>query len=176
MCSAESVAMVEFTQEELESRAAQVGATLHRRGWLLATAESCTGGWIAQAMTAVAGSSQWFDRGFITYSNDAKRDLLGVQDTTLQRFGAVSEETVTEMARGALRNSIAHVSVAVSGIAGPGGAVPDKPVGTVWFAWAIREGGLLTDREVFAGQRTEVRAQAVAAALQGILQIASDGR
>jgi len=168
--------MVEVTQEELESQAAQIGAMLQRRRWLLVTAESCTGGWIAQAVTAIAGSSQWFERGFVTYSNEAKRDLLGVQAATLQRYGAVSEETVTEMARGALHNSIAQVSVAVSGIAGPGGATPDKPVGTVWFSWATREGALLTRREVFAGSRDQVRARAVAAALQGIGQIASDGR
>lgn len=169
-------AVDEFTQEELESQAAQVGAILQDRRWRLVTAESCTGGWIAQAVTAIAGSSQWFDRGFVTYSNEAKCDLLGVQAATLQSYGAVSEEVVTEMARGALRNGVAQISVAVSGIAGPGGAVPNKPVGTVWFAWATREGALLTRCEIFSGSRSQVRAQAVAAALRGLGQLARDGR
>lgn len=161
----------EMTQDMLEFHAAEVGAALCRRAWWMTTAESCTGGWIAQAVTAIAGSSQWFDRGFVTYSNESKRDVLGVPETTLRRYGAVSKETVTEMARGALRNSIAHISVAVSGIAGPAGAVPGKPVGTVWFAWATREGGLHTHSQIFPGQRAEVRAAAVAVALQNIVQI-----
>lgn len=166
----------EFAQKALETLAAEVGAALQRRGWSMTTAESCTGGWIAQAVTAIAGSSQWFDRGVITYSNEAKRDLLGVQQATLLRCGAVSEDTVTEMARGALRNSSANISVAVSGIAGPGGAVPGKPVGTVWFGWATREGDLQTHSQLFSGQRADIRAAAVATALQGILRRVSDGR
>lgn len=165
----------ESAQETLESLAAEAGALLQDRGWLLVTAESCTGGWIAQAITSIAGSSQWFDRGLVTYSNEAKRDLLGVQETTLLHAGAVSEATVAEMARGALQKSRADISAAVTGIAGPGGGVPGKPVGTVWFGWATRQGDLQTHTQLFSGQRAEIRAAAAATALQGILRIASGG-
>jgi nicotinamide-nucleotide amidase len=147
----------------------RLAAALQRRGWWLATAESCTGGGIAAALTGQAGSSAWFDRGFVTYSNEAKQEMLGVSAETLRRFGAVSRETVIEMARGALAHSRAHLGVAVTGIAGPGGGTPDKPVGTVWIAWA------LPDRadavcERFAGDRAAVRSATVDAALAGLLQ------
>ena len=126
--------------EELVEAARHAGAQLHARGWKLVTAESCTGGLIAAAITEIAGSSAWFERGFITYTNDAKQDLVGVQATTLAQFGAVSEQTVREMALGALAHSQADVAVAVSGIAGPSGGTPQKPVGMVCFAWAWRAG------------------------------------
>ena len=114
----------------------QLASHLQRRGWWLSCAESCTGGGIAAALTDIPGSSAWFDRGFVTYSNQSKKDMLGVADATLATFGAVSRETVTEMASGALECSAAQISVAVTGIAGPDGGTPDKPVGTVWIAWA----------------------------------------
>lgn len=136
---------------------------------LLSTAESCTGGWIAKVLTDRAGSSAWFDRGFVTYSNQAKQQMLGVRGETLLQHGAVSRETVLEMAQGALHNSASQVSVAVSGIAGPGGGSPDKPVGSVWFAWAGPK-GLDALCERFDGDRGEVRRQAVERALRGLLE------
>lgn len=148
---------------------AELAAHLQRRGWWLACAESCTGGGIASALTDVAGSSAWFDRGFVTYSNQAKQDMLGVGAATLDRFGAVSRETVLEMARGALAHSRAQLSVAVSGIAGPGGGTPDKPVGTVWLAWATPD-AVSARCEHFAGDRAQVRAATVDAALRGLLE------
>ncbi len=151
--------------------AEQLGAELRRHGLMLAVAESCTGGWIAQAVTAVAGSSQWFERGFVTYSNTAKMEMLGVQPTTLNAHGAVSEATVREMAEGALAHSHAQVALAVSGIAGPGGGTLDKPVGTVWFAWSRL--GWSTQAQVrrLSGDREAVRRQAVVVALQGALDM-----
>jgi nicotinamide-nucleotide amidase len=158
---------VVVTQAALEVLAAEVGALLAARGWSLATAESCTGGWIAQTATAIAGSSAWFERGVVTYSNAAKEDLLGVRAETLAMHGAVSEAVVREMATGALARSRAQVAVAVSGIAGPDGGSAAKPVGTVWLAWAWPTG---CEAQVFAfaGERQAVRAQAVAAALKGL--------
>lgn len=154
---------------DLTALAATVGEALQRRGLLLATAESCTGGGVAQAVTAVAGSSQWFDRGFVTYSNAAKSEMLGVRAATLATHGAVSEATVGEMVAGALAHSGAQVALAITGIAGPGGGSPHKPVGTVWLAW----GGVQRPSRVrcarFDGDREAVRRQAVAAALQGLL-------
>jgi len=155
----------------MEGLAARVGEALKLRGWMLATAESCTGGGIAQAITAVAGSSAWFERGFVTYSNLSKQQMLGVQEATLVAHGAVSEATVREMAQGALRHSTAQVALAVSGIAGPGGGTPEKPVGTVWFAWATVDGDTIAVRQQFSGNRDEVRAQAVRTALQGLLDL-----
>ena len=147
----------------------ELATQLQRRGWWLACAESCTGGGIAAALTDVAGSSAWFDRGFVTYSNQAKVEMLGVSAGTLERFGAVSCETVTEMAAGALEFSRAQLSVAVSGVAGPGGGTPGRPVGTVWLAWA-GERGVETRREVFPGDRQAVRAAAIDCALTGLLE------
>jgi nicotinamide-nucleotide amidase len=155
----------------MEALPAQVGVALKTHGAMLTTAESCTGGGVAQAVTAVAGSSAWFDRGFVTYSNQSKQQMLGVQAVTLDAHGAVSEAVVREMALGALRNSTAQVSLAVSGIAGPDGGTPDKPVGTVWFAWARADGVTTTARHRFPGDRDEVRAQSVRVALQGILDL-----
>ena len=150
---------------------ATLAEQLTQRGWMLATAESCTGGWIAKCCTDVAGSSAWFDRGFVTYSNAAKQDMLGVRAETLAQYGAVSEAVVAEMATGALRHSQAHIAVAVSGIAGPSGGSPEKPVGTVCFAWAMRNGEVLTKTCQFAGDREAVRWQSVVFALNGILQM-----
>ncbi|BCX88219.1 nicotinamide-nucleotide amidase [Methylomarinovum tepidoasis] len=148
-----------------------VGERLRGRGLLLATAESCSGGWIAKCITDVPGSSGWFDRGFVTYSNAAKMEMLGVRAETLGRFGAVSEETVREMAAGALAYSCAGVAVAVSGIAGPSGGTPDKPVGTVWLAWQMKGQAPVARWYHFNGDREAVRRQAVATALQGILDV-----
>ncbi|MGL5708185.1 MAG: nicotinamide-nucleotide amidohydrolase family protein, partial [Aeromonas sp.] len=118
---------------EIEHLAIELGRALGQRGWLAATSESCTGGGVASAITDIAGSSGWFDRGFVTYTNEAKQQMLGVSSESLERHGAVSEAVVLEMARGALAHSSASISVAISGIAGPGGATEGKPVGTVWF-------------------------------------------
>ncbi|MCP5413334.1 MAG: nicotinamide-nucleotide amidohydrolase family protein [Chromatiaceae bacterium] len=148
---------------------AELAAHLRRRGWWLACAESCTGGGIAAALTELAGSSAWFECGYVTYSNRAKQEMLGVSEQTLARHGAVSRETVLEMATGALLRSHVQLSVAVSGIAGPGGGTPEKPVGTVWFAWATREAAV-ADCRVFSGDRAQVRGAAVDAALQGLLE------
>jgi nicotinamide-nucleotide amidase len=133
--------------------AAQVGGLLKSHGLMLATAESCTGGGVAQAITEVAGSSAWFERGFITYSNLSKQQMLGVRETTLRQHGAVSEATVREMVAGALQHSAAQVSLAVSGIAGPDGGTADKPVGTVWFAWGITNGETYAQRHQLSGNR-----------------------
>jgi len=145
----------------LECLAAELGAALLSRGWSLATAESCTGGWAAQAVTAIPGSSAWFDRGFVTYSNEAKVDMLGVGPDTLERFGAVSEETARAMAEGALRASRAQAAFAISGVAGPTGGSESKPVGTVCFAWALRGGATLSATRRFDGDRRAVRMQSV---------------
>jgi nicotinamide-nucleotide amidase len=155
---------------ELSTR---VGRVLREKALLLATAESCTGGGIGQAITEIAGSSEWYDCGFITYSNAAKTALLGVPAAMIAQFGAVSEEVVAAMAEGALTNSNAGVSIAVTGIAGPGGAVPDKPVGTVCFGWCSRQNAsprTHTERLLLTGDRHAVRQQSVAHALQGLLR------
>ncbi len=151
--------------------AALLGAKLKARGLMLATAESCTGGWIAAAITAIAGSSDWFERGFVTYSNAAKQEMLGVGEDTLVIKGAVSEPTACEMAAGALARSRAQVAVAVTGIAGPGGGSAEKPVGMVCFAWATRDGKSAAQTRQFKGDRESVRRQSVIAALQGVLQM-----
>lgn len=154
--------------------AAKVGTTLAARRLMLACAESCTGGGIGYALTQVAGSSAWFERGFITYSNEAKIELLGVPARLIERHGAVSEPVASAMALGALARSRAQVAVAVTGIAGPGGGSRAKPVGTVWFAWALaRPGGELTSisaRHLFDGDRAAVRTQSIIVALDGVLQ------
>lgn len=151
--------------------AAQAGGLLKAHGLMLATAESCTGGGVAQAITEVAGSSAWFERGFVTYSNLSKQQMLGVSDATLDQYGAVSEAVVREMVAGVLHNSRAQLALAVSGVAGPGGGTPDKPVGTVWFAWGLLNQPIHTQRHQLAGNRSEVRAQSVRIALQGIIDL-----
>ncbi len=155
----------------MELLAVQAGKALKAHGLVLATAESCTGGGVAQAITDVAGSSAWFDRGFVTYSNRSKQQLLDVSPATLLQYGAVSEATVREMVAGALRHSDAQVAIAVSGIAGPDGGTPDKPVGTVWFAWGLQDGMTLAQRHQLKGDRAAVRAQSVRIALQGIIDL-----
>ena len=159
-----------MTDPELDTIARRVGEALAARGLWLATAESCTGGWIAEAVTAIAGSSGWFDRGFVTYSNAAKADMLDVRGDTLDTHGAVSEATVGEMASGALARSRADLAVAVSGVAGPGGGSAAKPVGTVCLAWARRGAPTATTTVHLAGDRAAVRRQTVLLALQGVLE------
>ena len=156
--------------QQLEALAAKVGALLCINGQKLATAESCTGGWVAQCLTSIAGSSDWFERGFVTYSNEAKSEMLGVEADTLLAHGAVSEATAAAMAAGALRHSHADWALAVTGIAGPGGGSKDKPVGMVCFGWAAFDGRVDTQTRHFAGDREQVRAQSVAHALQGVLE------
>jgi nicotinamide-nucleotide amidase len=155
--------------------AESLGGALMTRAMKLATAESCTGGLIAAAVTDVAGSSAWFDRGFVTYSNEAKIEMLGVRSETLLSSGAVSEAVAREMASGALARSAADLAVAVTGIAGPGGGSAEKPVGTVCFAWVWRGGHVESATQHFPGDRAEVRAAAVAAALSRLLEIARKG-
>jgi nicotinamide-nucleotide amidase len=155
---------------ELEAMAEQLAGLLLSRGEYLSTAESCTGGWVAQTLTAIAGSSGWFERGFVTYSNAAKTDMLGVPETTLERHGAVSEATARAMAQGALRHSRADWSVAITGIAGPGGGSPEKPVGTVCFAWAQKNAGCEAQTCHFPGARQTVREQSVGHALRGLIE------
>lgn len=156
--------------DELESLARRLGKLLSARGESLAAAESCTGGWLAQSVTSIAGSSGWFDRGFVSYSNAAKTELLDVPETTLARHGAVSEATARAMAQGALAHSRADWTVAITGIAGPDGGTPDKPVGTVCFAWAGRDAGCEAQTCRFAGDRAAVREQSVRHALLGLLE------
>jgi len=157
-------------QETMDALARRAGQALKAAGATLATAESCTGGWVAQAVTSVAGSSDWFERGWVTYSNAAKRDELGVGAATLERHGAVSEETAREMAAGALCRSRAGVALAVTGVAGPGGGSTDKPVGMVCFAWA-RGGKIRSETKHFGGDRESVRRQSVIHALQGLMEL-----
>ncbi|WP_245932397.1 CinA family protein [Isoalcanivorax indicus] len=156
----------ELTCDDLARR---TGLALKAAGWTMATAESCTGGGIAAAVTDIAGSSGWLDSGFVTYSNEAKMRLLGVPETVLATHGAVSEATVRAMAEGVLARSPVNIAVAVSGIAGPDGGSADKPVGTVWFAWARRGQGTEVACQVFDGDRAAVRAATVITALEGII-------
>ena len=153
----------------LEVLSRKTGKALMQKRQMLVTAESCTGGWVAQAVTAVAGSSDWFERGYVSYSNAAKRDALGVSDRILARHGAVSEQTARAMARGALQASRGTIAVAVTGIAGPAGGSPEKPVGTVCFAWA-RGRKIASETKHFRGGRNSVRRQSVIHALRGVLK------
>ena len=156
-------------EADLLDLAARVGAGLLDRGLTMATAESCTGGLIAGTVTAIAGSSGWFDRGFVTYSNAAKREMLGVPAACLEAFGAVSEPTARAMAEGALARSGAGIAVAVTGVAGPAGGTRPKPVGMVCFGWAVRGRPVEAATMHFPGERAEVRARTVRHALEGIL-------
>lgn len=160
-----------MTVHDLDALAATLGRACRRRGVRLAAAESCTGGGVGEAITRVAGSSEWFDRGFVTYSNAAKEELLGVFAATLRAHGAVSEAVACEMAAGALARSAARAAVAVTGIAGPGGGSRDKPVGLVWLAWADRGGIVQPRRFLFRGDRAAIRHQSVAVALQGLIDL-----
>ncbi len=157
----------------MDTLAEQVGATLKAHGLMLTTAESCTGGGVACALTDIGGSSVWFERAFITYSNEAKCEMLGVAQETLLRYGAVSEAVVREMVAGALQHSKSGMALAVSGIAGPDGGSAEKPVGTVWFAWGVKGGRCVAQLHRLSGSRAEVRAHAVRIALQGVLELLS---
>ena len=157
--------------ENLLDLAATTGQLLLARNESLTLAESCTGGGLACAVTEIAGSSAWFERGFVTYSNAAKSELLGVPEITIERHGAISEATARAMAEGALAHSPAHWAVAITGIAGPAGGSADKPVGTVCFAWAGRDLGCQAQTRCFSGDRSAVRAQSVAYALRGLIHL-----
>lgn len=159
---------------ELQDLAEQVGAALKQKRWLLATAESITGGGISQSITDIAGSSEWFDCGFVTYSNSSKIEQLDVPAALLAQFGAVSEEVAAAMAKGALANTEAHIALSTTGIAGPAGAVPGKPVGTVCFGWAHGTSAS-TERLVFQGDRHAVRLQTAKHALKGLLKVLQRG-
>jgi len=159
------------TEDEVTRLARALGRKCLKKRVVVATAESCTGGGVATAITRISGSSKWFDRAFVTYSNDAKREMLGVSQASLRRHGAVSEEVAREMALGALRRSPADICVAITGIAGPTGGSRTKPVGLVWFAWAARGQLVQARRFRFRGNRVAVRIQSVAVALQGLSEL-----
>ena len=160
------------TDEEagaLDTLVEQVGARLRARRWMLSTAESCTGGGVAAALTAIAGSSAWFERGFVTYSNQAKVEMLGVPNALIDRHGAVSEEVARAMAVGAVRRSRAQIGLSITGVAGPGGGSADKPVGMVCFGWAVGNLTQVVETKHFLGDRSAVRQAATMHALQGVL-------
>jgi nicotinamide-nucleotide amidase len=158
-----------MSQSEIQRCVDQLAASLSDLGLRFASAESCTGGWIAKCCTDKAGSSSWFDRGLVTYSNEAKMEMLGVKLEALERFGAVSEAVACQMAAGACHSSNAQVAAAVTGIAGPGGGTPEKPVGTVCFAWCLPENQQFSETVCFAGNRDSIRRQSVHHALAGLV-------
>lgn len=162
--------MSDYDPDALEQLADAVGRVLSANGQRLVTAESCTGGWVGQCLTAIAGCSRWYDRGYITYSNEAKTDSLAVDVETLSIHGAVSEATARSMAVGARRRSGADWALAITGLAGPGGGSASKPVGTVCFSWAGPDGSVDTATQHFTGSRRAVRAQSVAYALAGLIE------
>jgi len=165
-----------MTDPALYRLAEDVGEALKRRGLMLATAESCTGGWVSQAVTMVPGSSDWFERGFVTYTYISKREMLGVEGVVLERYGAVSEQVVRQMVNGALEHSHAQVAVGVSGVAGPSGGSAEKPVGTVCFGWGMKGSVCRLETVHFPGDREAVRRLAVERALRGTLELlASQG-
>lgn len=155
---------------DLEKLATRVGQELEQHRLTLATAESCTGGWVAQVITSCPNSSRWFERGFVTYSNESKQEMLSVDAATLERHGAVSEQTARAMAEGAVARSRAKVALSITGIAGPSGGHEEKPIGTVWIAWAHANKDTVCSKYVFGGSRREIREQAVVHALTGLLQ------
>lgn len=163
-------------EESIDDLAARLGAVLVARDWKAATAESCTGGGIAEAITRIPGSSAWFDQGFVTYSNAAKHTQLGVPEETLDQHGAVSAATVEAMATGAITHSRADVAVAVSGVAGPHGGTPTRPVGTVWLAWARRGAPPEAQAVHLPGERAQVREASVRRALEGLIAEAEEHR
>lgn len=167
-----------MTNKKLTLIVGQLAELLIKNNKKLTVAESCTGGWLAKVLTDLAGSSVWFERGFVTYSNQAKHEMLGVAESTLGTYGAVSQETVTEMALGALKNSHADFSLSISGIAGPGGGSVDKPVGLVWFAWADKKNNIkdiiFSEQKIFSGNREAVRQQAVDYALTGLIKLLNE--
>ena len=156
---------------QLYELAERTGRALEDKGLMLATAESCTGGWIAEAITMIPGSSAWFDRGFVTYTYISKREMLGVRGETLEKDGAVSEAVVREMVEGALKASHAQVAVSVSGVAGPSGGTPEKPVGTVCFGWALKGSAPRIETRLFPGDREAVRRQSVVHGLEVLLEM-----
>ena len=160
-----------MTEDRITALARRFGRACSRRRLEVSVAESCTGGGLAAAITRVSGSAKWFDRGFVTYSNAAKRELLGVPQRTLTRHGAVSEAVALAMARGVLRHSPSEISVSITGIAGPTGGSRAKPVGLVWIAWGVRDGAIQARAFRFKGGRVEVRRQAVAMAIQGLIDL-----
>jgi len=166
--------MAEHANITLSTLAAELGTTLKARGWMLALAESCTGGLVSQSMTSVAGSSAWFDRCFVTYSNDAKVEMLGVTHETLENHGAVSEQTALEMAFGALNNSHAQLAGSITGIAGPDGGTPEKPVGTVCFAWVKKDNGAIASTQHFHGNREQIRQQAAIYLMARLVESANE--
>lgn len=159
--------------DTLDALAAELGQALKAKGWVLATAESCTGGLLSAMITEIPGSSGWFDRGFVTYSNQAKMQMLGVSSETLEKFGAVSEETAREMVQGALTHSQAQIACSITGIAGPDGGTAQKPVGTVCFAWALNHQPAQPATFHFSGNRHSIRLQSVQAALTELLKLAT---
>jgi nicotinamide-nucleotide amidase len=163
--------MARVSDEELHQLAHELGGMLLARGWMVATAESCTGGWVGQLLTAIPGSSAWYERGFITYANAAKQEMLGVPAEILETHGAVSEETASAMAAGALAHSHAQATLAISGIAGPGGGTPQKPVGLVCYGWALADGTRMSSTCRLDGDREEIRSRAVAAAMRGLIEL-----
>jgi nicotinamide-nucleotide amidase len=163
--------MARVSDAELVELARELGDKLLARGWMLATAESCTGGWVGELVTSLAGSSHWYERGFITYANAAKIEMLDVSPELLDACGAVSEETAAAMAAGALAHSHAQAALAISGIAGPGGGTPQKPVGLVCYGWALADGTLMSSTCRLDGDREEIRSRAVAAALRGLIEL-----
>ncbi len=172
--------MNDSVENRISELAQALATALSAAGKKVTVAESCTGGWIAKSLTDLPGSSTWFEYGFTTYGNNAKVDLLGVPEGQLEAFGAVSKEVAEAMALGALHRSGADIAVAVTGIAGPDGGTADKPVGTVWFAWALknatadnstRDGAVTASKNCFAGDRNGVRAQTVIIAIEGLLKL-----
>ncbi len=161
--------MITLSEQKFAKLSEKLGHELLQRKLKLATAESCTGGWVAQVITMIPGSSNWFDRGFVTYSNQAKQEMLAVSADTLEQFGAVSEQTAIEMAQGAIKYSQAHVSIAITGIAGPDGGSDEKPVGLVWLAWSLPNQEIITEKSLFSGDRQQIRAQAVEFSLMTLL-------
>lgn len=155
----------------LTNLAKQTGILLTRQGLMLVSAESCTGGWLGQSVTEIPGSSMWYERGFITYSNISKQEMLGVLHSTIERFGAVSEQTAYEMAVGAVANSHAQIGVSITGIAGPDGGTKTKPVGTVCFAWIMQQGLARSETRFLRGKRESIRHQSVSIALQGVIKL-----
>lgn len=153
-----------------EAAVAALAELLKNNKAMLATAESCTGGGVAYAITSMPGSSHWFDRGFVVYTNESKTELLDVDPELIKQHGAVSEPVAIALAEGALRNSHAGYALAITGIAGPGGGSDDKPVGTVWFAWAGENNDTVSEKQIFAGDRQQVRQQAIVLALSGMLR------
>jgi len=163
--------MARTPDSELRQLALELGQTLAGKGMMLATAESCTGGWVSMLLTSIPGSSAWYERGFVTYANAAKVEMLGVPSVLLDTVGAVAEDTALAMAEGALKHSHAQAALAITGIAGPGGGTREKPVGLVCYGWALADGTTMTSTCRLDGDREEIRSRAVAAAMRGLIEL-----